>query len=94
MDRERRKRLVTLAEKAVKDENVTVWQRGPYTHVKVAFYWEQLTRDCQYIRSTYIEGHGFSKCRPGDCWSGQEGINKARPRAILDAVMQMNLMEV
>ena len=82
MDRARRKTLVSLAEEGIV-ENKT-WQRGPYTHVGV------LVR----VGAYWIEGHGFSKCRPGDVWSGAEGIAKARARAILDAAQQMNLMEV
>jgi hypothetical protein len=89
MDRARRKFLVELAEENLFDTKVC--QRGPYTHVEVRIRWRNELHD---YREYNVEGHGFSKCRPGDPWSGQEGINKARPRAILDAVQQMNLVEV
>ncbi len=82
MDRARRKFLVGLANECVVGS--TEWQRGPYTHVRVTVR----------IETYWVEGHGFSKCRPGDTWSGAEGIAKARARAILDAAQQMNLMEV
>ncbi len=87
MDRARRKFLTGLAEESVVDN--TVWQRGPYTHVQIRVVWD---RDDHGFKM--VEGHGFSKCRPGDVWSGAEGIAKARARAILDAAQQMNLMEV
>jgi hypothetical protein len=88
MDTARRKFLTELAERSVDEDATTVWQRGPYTHIRVAFnYWKD---DGGVFK---IEGHGFAKCRPGDVWSGDEGYKRARGRAIGDAVKQMMLYE-
>ncbi len=86
MDRETRKRLIPLAEDSIVENHT--WQRGPYTHVMIT------VNPYNDLQGYVVEGHGFSKCRPGDVWSGAEGIAKAWRRAILDAAQQLNLLGV